>query len=319
MVHSLAVKMLTSAYEKMFLIRTVESEISRRYAEGKMRCPTHLSIGQESTPSFLANFIRNSDYAVSTHRSHAHYLAKGGDLLSMLAEIYGLPQGCAGGRGGSMHLVDKAVGFMGSSAIVGNSIPIGTGLGHAKKLDGTDDISVVYFGDGAVEEGSFYESANYAATAHLPVLFVCENNGYSVYTGMDERQPENRAISKMVSGLGILSFQVSSYHPVNLMETLERAVSHCRSKRSPCFVEIETDRYLEHCGPNQDDHLGYRDVGLVAKHKANDPLSLVRSMLSDKKISVKKIEAETEAYVQEAFKRIEFLQGQREEAQGIDA
>ena len=178
----------------MMRIRAVEEKIAAEYNQQKMRCPTHLSIGQEAVPSAISSCINKNDFAVSTHRGHAHYLAKGGDLKAMIAEIYGKETGCSKGKGGSMHLIDTKVGFMGTSAIVGNSIPVGVGLALSSKLKKSDQICVVYLGDGAVEEGVFYESLNFAILKDLRVLFVCENNLYSVYSSLDVRQPKNRKI-----------------------------------------------------------------------------------------------------------------------------
>ena len=137
---------------KMHFIRLVEEEIAERYSSQKMRCPVHLSIGQEGVPAGFALAAKKTDYAVSTHRGHAHYLAKGGDVKAMIAEIYGKVTGCCKGRGGSMHLIDLDVGFLGSSAIVGNSIPIGVGAGFTHKLNNSDALSFVFLGDGAIEE-----------------------------------------------------------------------------------------------------------------------------------------------------------------------
>ena len=164
---------LKAIYLRAFRIRTVEEEIVKRYSEQEMRCPTHLSIGQELVPSIYAEFISTNDYAVSTHRAHAHYLAKGGNLKKMIAEIYGKVTGCSKGLGGSMHLIDESVGFMGSTAIVGGTIPIGVGLGLSIQIKNENKISTVFLGDGAIEEGVFYESLNFAVLRELPVLFIC--------------------------------------------------------------------------------------------------------------------------------------------------
>ena len=181
-------------YESMLRIRLVEESIAERYSEEKMRCPTHLSIGQEAISVGVCSNLSIEDKVLSTHRAHAHYLAKGGCLKSMLAEIYGKVTGCSKGMGGSMHLIDKSVGFMGSTAIVGNTIPVAVGLGLALKLKKEKLISCVFFGDAAVEEGVFFESINFAIIHNLPVLFICENNLYSVYSGLDVRQPKGRKI-----------------------------------------------------------------------------------------------------------------------------
>ena len=179
-------------YKKILRIRMIEEEIAARYHEGKMRCPTHLSIGQEATAAAISLLTTKDDKAVSTHRCHAHYLAKGGSLKAMISELYGKRTGCCKGKGGSMHLIDKKVGFMGSSAIVGNSIPVGTGIALAEKLKNTNNKTIVYLGDAATEEGVFYESVNFAALKQLNVIYVCENNMYSVYTPLSERQPRDR-------------------------------------------------------------------------------------------------------------------------------
>ena len=182
----------------MYRIRAVEERIAKEYPNGEMRCPVHLSIGQEAVSAIHQLLAKQSDFAVSTHRGHAHYLSKGGDLKAMIAEIYGKKTGCSNGKGGSMHLIDLSVNFMGTSAIVGNSIPVGVGLGFAAKLSGLGNISYIFLGDGAVEEGLFYESVNFAATKKLPVIFICENNLYSVYSPLKVRQPEGRKIFQMV-------------------------------------------------------------------------------------------------------------------------
>jgi len=188
--------------KRMIYIRAVEESIADHYAEQEMRCPMHLSIGQEAPAAAVGLCLRDSDYVVSTHRGHAHYLARGGDLNAMIAELYGKVTGCARGRGGSMHLVDSRVGFMGTTAIVGNSIPVGIGLAKAIQLDGGDAVACIFLGDAAIETGSFYESANFAATEGLPVLFVCENNLYSVYTSLQARQPLERKIHELASAIG---------------------------------------------------------------------------------------------------------------------
>ena len=146
----------TNLFYTMLRIRRVEEAIADRYKEQKMRTPVHLSIGQESIAAVVGSQLHREDYCVSTHRAHAHYLAKGGSLKAMVAEIYGKVTGCCRGRGGSMHLIDTAVGFMGSTAIVGNTIPIGVGLGLSLKLSGEGKISCIFLGDGAIEEGVFF-------------------------------------------------------------------------------------------------------------------------------------------------------------------
>ena len=253
-------------------IRAVEEKIALKYSENKMRCPTHLSIGQEASPAAISTCLTNNDFAVSTHRGHAHYLAKGGDLKAMISEIYGKVTGCSRGKGGSMHLIDKDVGFMGTSAIVGNSIPIGVGLALSSQLKREETISVIYLGDGAIEEGVFYESLNFAILRKLRVLFVCENNLYSVYSPLNVRQPAERQIYKVAEAMGAISFSCDGNCIGSLQKTFTDAMYQAKVQELPAFVECATYRWLEHCGPNFDDHLSYRDLLEIKFWKNNDPI-----------------------------------------------
>lgn len=256
----------------MYRIRSVEEEISKRYSEKKMRCPTHLSVGQEAVPAAFSKIVLKSDFAVSSHRGHAHYLAKGGDLKSMIAEIYGKETGCSKGKGGSMHLNDLSVNFMGTSAIVGNSIPIGVGLGLSAKIKKTKQISFVFFGDSAVEEGVFFESINFATIKRLPVVFICENNFYSVYSPLSVRQPAKRSITKMVKSIGPKVLKCDGNDVIKIYKTLNKAVTETRKGNGPYFLEYFTYRWLEHCGPNFDNHIGYRTENEFKKWKKKDPI-----------------------------------------------
>lgn len=272
--------------EMMFKIRMVEEEIAKRYSEQKMRCPTHLSIGQEAVPAALSINLTHADLAVSTHRSHAHYIAKGGSLPRMIAEIYGKSTGCSKGKGGSMHLVDLAVGFMGSSAIVGNSIPIGVGLGMTLKLEGSNAISVVFLGDGATEQGVYYESLNFAALKNLPILFVCENNAYSVYTSKKDRQPPDRSIANVSTAMGVKATELDGNDASLLDVELSRIISEIKAGSGPQLVECATYRSREHCGPNYDDNLMYRPNIEVAYWADKDP---IQKFIAENEISVDKI------------------------------
>ena len=296
---------LTELYHQMYLIRFTEETIAKKYPEGEMRCPTHLSIGQEAIPAILSLLINDDDFAVSTHRGHAHYLAKGGNLNAMIAEIYGKQTGCSKGKGGSMHLIDQSVNFMGTSAIVGNSIPIGVGLALSAQLKNSNSISVVYLGDGAIEEGVFYESANFAAVRNLRVLFVCENNLYSVYSPLECRQPSGRKIVDVASAIGLKGFETAGYDLERSQSVLEAAVNHVRQGNGPAFVEASTYRFREHCGPNYDNEIGYRTPQEYELWENQDPLSILRSKVieeyADGLDSISSIEAEVQARVADAF------------------
>ena len=270
---------LVQLYELSMRIRLVEERIAAEYPKGEMRCPVHLSIGQEIVSAAVGLNQLSIDTAVSSHRAHAHYLAKGGNLYRMIAEILGKSTGCCKGRGGSMHLIDLEKGFLGSSAIVGNSIPVGVGSAFSHKLDNSGALSFVFFGDGATEEGSFYESVNFAAVNQLPVVFVCENNLYSVYTDLAARQPKDRAIFEMVNAMGVKSLRIDSFDPIACLEKITDAIGDARTNRTPLFLEIPTYRWLEHCGPFDDDALNYRPAGELASFKEQDPVEKLHSEL----------------------------------------
>lgn len=292
-------------YESMLKIRMVEEEIAREYPKGEMRCPTHLSIGQEAVPAALGLCVSIKDMAMSTHRGHAHYIGKGGNLKSMIAEIYGKSTGCSKGKGGSMHLIDNSVGFMGTSAIVGNSIPVGVGLALASKIRKIEQISCIFFGDGATEEGSYYESVNFAVVKKLPVLFLCENNLYSVYSPLNVRQPEGRKISTVAKAMGLGVDEVDGNNAIESFKSIESAVQRIKNNQGPQFIEFSTYRWLEHCGVNYDNDIGYRTEEEYLRWKKNDPISKLKDKLLQEKliseVQIKEIIAKIEFEIKEAF------------------
>jgi len=290
----------------MYRIRAIEQEISKRYSEGKMRCPTHLSLGQEAVPAAFSEIVSKTDFAVSSHRGHAHYLAKGGNLKTMIAEIYGKKTGCSKGKGGSMHLNDTSVNFMGTSAIVGNSIPIGVGLALSSRIKKTNQISFVFHGDGAVEEGVFFESINFATVKKLPVVFICENNFYSVYSPLSVRQPNGRSISKMVGALGPKVLKCDGNDVIKVYKTINKAVSETKKGNGPYFLEFFTYRWLEHCGPNFDNNLGYRSKKEFQKWKNKDPIKKLAKKLKNKFLQKRnKIHLEVKKEINNAFEYAE--------------
>lgn len=290
MVYTLKNNLNLKLYEEISLIRNTEIEISNKYNQKKMRCPVHLSVGQELIPSLLNFFVGNKDLAISTHRSHAHYLAKGGNLNSMIAELYGKSTGCSSGKGGSMHLIDKNKGFYGSSSIVGNNIPVGLGLALGIKLKKLKNISIIYLGDAAVESGVFFESINLAILKNLPVLFICENNKYSVYTNIKDRQPRKRKIYKMVKSMGIETNFCDGYDIIKAYNLLKSSVKKIRKNSKPIFLEFSTYRWLEHCGPNDDTYLDYRPLTELNHWKKKDPYLKLKNKILKNKKNLKKIE-----------------------------
>ncbi len=270
---------LKQLYYEMLRIRRVEESIATLYAEQQMRCPVHLSIGQEAVAAGAAAALKPGDQAMSGHRSHAHYLAKGGSLRAMLAEIYGKATGCCGGKGGSMHLVDLAAGFMGAVPIVGSTIPIAVGLAFGAQLQGSSRVTLAFFGEGATEEGVFHESINFASLKKLPVVFVCENNFYSVYSPLEVRQPRHREVFQQAIGHGVESHQADGNEVAEVLRLTQAAVEKARSGGGPTFIEFKTYRWREHCGPGYDNDIGYRTPEEYEHWKALCPLERTRRQL----------------------------------------
>ena len=285
----------------MYLIRRTEEEIAHRYSEEKMRCPCHLSIGQEAAAVGVMMALKPEDHVYSGHRCHAHYLAKGSDLDAMIAELYGKATGCAGGRGGSMHLIDESCGFMGTSGIVGSTIPVALGSAMAFKRNGEDRVAVTFFGDAGLETGVLYESINFAALHKLPIMFVCENNLYAAQIPLSQRQPE-REFKKVARAMGIMALSGDDKEAAEI----HRIATLCR-QHVPSYLEIETYRYREHVGPNYDHDLGYRSKEEVEAAMANDPVKRLREKiwLETKDDTLTEIEVEIHRKVTEAFKKAE--------------
>jgi pyruvate dehydrogenase E1 component alpha subunit len=270
---------LRQAFRDMLRIRLVEEEIVARYGEEKMRCPVHLSIGQEAVSVGVSRVLRTDDQVVSTHRCHAHYLAKGGDLTAMLAELMGKETGCCGGRGGSMHLFDTAAGVLLSLPIVAASIPVGVGAALAIKQRRQSAVAVIYLGDASIEEGAYHESANFAALHALPAVFVCENNLYSVYTPLRERQPA-RPLLELGRAHGMPAEAVDGNDVEAVTHAASAAVARARAGGGPSFIQADTYRWREHCGPNFDNHLGYRTESEFEEWRARDPLARLQRKLA---------------------------------------
>ena len=281
---------------RMLRIRMVEEEIASRYPQEKMRCPVHLSIGQEAIAVGVSIALNSADQIVSTHRCHAHYLAKGGDLFALIAELMGRETGCCGGRGGSMHLFDLAAGVLLSLPIVGASIPVGVGAALSFKQERKSSVVIVYLGDASLEEGVFHESANFAALKKLPVVFVCENNLYSVYTALRDRQPA-RSLLDVGRAHGLHCSRVDGNDVCNVYAAAEIAVTGARAGEGPSFLLADTYRWREHCGPNYDNDLGYRQVSEFEEWRERDPIAALRKTLLQSGLMSKADEDEATAVI----------------------
>jgi len=263
------------AYRQMYYIRCVEDAIAHEYPQGEMRCPVHFSQGQEAAAVGTMMALRPTDHVFASHRSHAPYLAKGGSLDALLAELYGLGSGCTGGWGGSMYLSDPDAGFIGSYGIVGSCVAVATGAALGFKLSGSDQVAVAYFGDATLETGQFWESLNFAALHQLPILYICENNRYASQTPLHQRQPSvsmGERVRPWTAWDGCV--------PDSDVEAVWVEASWCRA-HLPAFLEIQTYRFRGHVGPGYDWHMGYRSREEVKAAMANDPLVRLREQLDE--------------------------------------
>ena len=287
------------------LIRSIELLISQKYADQIFRCPVHLSVGQEAIAVGISLNLKLEDKVVSTHRSHAHYIAKGGDLLKMLSELIGSPLGCCKGRGGSMHIFDKEVGFMASVPIVGSSLPIASGLALAEKQLNTKNIVVAFIGDAALETGAFYESLNLVALKNLPLLIVIEDNGYSTYSNKKVRWPDNKNVKATIEGMGITYHSGIGDDVEEIYAQSGTVISDVRNN-IPSVVHLDTFRRYEHCGPNLDDSMGYRKSEEIKSYNSRDPLEILgNKMISSgviSKILLNKLVVLVNSFTEELFK-----------------
>jgi pyruvate dehydrogenase E1 component alpha subunit len=256
----------------MLRIRVAEEVIGELAESGEARCPCHLGIGQEAVAVGVSAHLRPTDRIFGGHRSHSHYLALGGSLLELFAEVLGKEAGASRGMGGSMHLYGPDVGFHGSVPIVGATIPIATGAGLACKMDGAGGVAVSYFGDGATEEGVLHESLNLAAVMKLPVLFVCENNLFSSHLDIHLRQPENR-VARFADAHDVRARVVDGNDVVAMARAAEELISAARAGEGPGFLEAVTYRWRGHVGPKEDVDVGvYRRPADLVAWKHRDPV-----------------------------------------------
>lgn len=293
------IELIKRMYGSMYRIRRVEEEIAEIYSSDKIKSPIHLSIGQEAVAVGVCEALRKTDYICQSCRGHATYLAKGGNLKAMIAELYGKVTGCAKGKGGSMHLVDGFSGVIGTSAIMGSNIPIAVGYALAQKYKGNDTVTVVFFGDGAIDEGAFHESINFAALKKLPILFVCENNEWAIHSHHLKRHNSDNLYERAQT-YGVPACRIEKNDIFEIYHFAKTTVEDLRKiDKGPAFVEIMTSRWKEHVGPDDDFKLGYRSYSNIADWVENDQLKRLGNLIKfeDKK----NIENEVKREIQEAF------------------
>lgn len=286
-------------YRSTYRIRRVEEEISRVYPTDRVKSPVHLSIGQEAVAVGVCEALRPSNVVFATYRGHAAYLAKGGDLKRMVAELYGKAAGFARGKAGSMHLIDVGVGMMGTSAIVATTIPQAVGYAFAMRYLRKDVVTAAFFGDGAVDEGAWHESMNFAALKQLPLIFICENNFYAIHSHVKDRMRTVNILERARS-YGMPVGLIEDGDSLRLYDEVSRAASDiCTRGKGPCFFEVTTYRYARHVGPGDDTYLNYRTREELDAWKAKDELARLERMIDP--ATAQKIRDEVEAEIAEAF------------------
>ena len=256
-IEKIPTELLLSMYVDMLRIRETEERLGDMVSADEVKCPTHLYIGEEAVAVGVCKALRADDYIFGNHRSHGHYLAKGGDLRQLIAEILGREAGCSRGRGGSMHLTAPEVGLMGTSAMVASGVPLAVGAAIAFAMKKTQRVAVTFFGDGATEEGEFYESLNLAALRKAPVIFVCENNLYSSHVHIKDRRPADN-LPDLAKVHCIPALRIDGNDVVTVYRTAREAVDNARAGRGPTFIECRTYRWRGHVGPNYDLEKGLR-------------------------------------------------------------
>lgn len=283
---------LLDDYRAMRLIRRAEEVVADMSRGGEFRAPTHLAIGQEAPAVGMARHLRPSDRSYGAHRSHSHYLALGGDIKGLFAEIMGHEDGCSKGMGGSMHLYAPEAGFGGSVPIVAGTVPIAVGAALAFKTQRTDNVAVAFFGDGACEEGIVHESLNMAAVMALPVIFVVENNLFSSHLDIELRQPSNR-VARFAEAHRIATRVVDGNDVIAMAAAAEELVGRARRGEGPGFIEAVTYRWRGHVGPNEDIDVGLqRKAEDVAAWKLRDPIArLADALLANRAVTQQTLDA----------------------------
>ncbi len=289
------------AYKKMFLIRVAEEEIASLYLKEKIMSFVHFYIGQEAVAVGVCDALNKDDRVMGNHRSHGHYLAKGGDLKRMICELLGKENGSSHGKGGSMHMIDKSVNFTGSTPILGSAVPLACGSAFEQKYSKNGGVTAVFFGDGASEEGIVYESLNLAALFKLPLLFVIENNLYAVNSKISDRRSADYDVEKIVNGFGVKYLKADGNDYDDVYNKAKDLVKEVRDGH-PAVLECITYRHMAHSAPIFDESVREEDV--LERRLEKDPIKKVRSILLNGQSSeeeLKKMEDETREYVLESI------------------
>jgi len=297
---------LEKLYRSMVRIRICEESFVGPILKDEIRCPVHLYTGQEAIATGVCFALTEKDYIFGSHRSHGHYLAKGGDIGELVGEIYCKENGCSRGRGGSMHIIAPQIGMVGSAPIVAGTIPLALGAALASRIRKDKRVTVSFFGDGAAGEGVLYESLNFAALKRLPIIFACENNFYSTHMPIRECRPENN-IFEIGKPFCIESYRADGNNVLKVYEVSKQAVGRCRKGQGPVLIEFVTYRMRGHVGPDdniQGTHTDIRSKEEVEAWRKKDPIRRFEAFLIKNKIFRKeildRIDREVEKEVEEA-------------------
>jgi len=281
-------ELLRSLYTTMLKIRLCEESFVEPILGGEILCPVHLYTGEEAVAAGVCASLSKQDYVFGTHRSHGHYIAKGGSIEGLVTEVYCKKEGCSRGRGGSMHVIDPDSGTIGVVPIVAGTISLCVGAALAIKVRKQRQVAVCFFGDGAVGEGVFYESLNFAAVRKLPVIFVCENNLYSTHMPITECRP-NTDIHKIGEPFDVQSYALDGNDVLEVLEIARQAVETCKAGQGPVLLECKTYRLRGHVGPDdniQGTHTDIRPDAEIEQWKKNDPiLRFERHLLNEQIMS----------------------------------
>lgn len=293
---------LVRLYRMMFLIRRFEEKAAEMYARGKITGFTHLYIGEEAVATGAISSLHERDYVISTYRDHGHCLAKGADPNVVMAELFGRITGINKGKGGSMHLFDNKLRFLGGYAIVAGGLPIAVGVGMALQYKDEDCVVTTFFGDGATNAGAFHESLNAASAWKLPIVFICENNFFAIGTSLDRVSP-SKELYKRIKAYNIPSERVDGMDVLAVREATERAIERAREGEGPSFIEAVTYRFRGHSMSDPDDYRTKREEKIW---KERDPIVKLAKQLRDKAIispdELKELQDEVNAKVDESIK-----------------
>jgi pyruvate dehydrogenase E1 component alpha subunit len=293
---------LIAIYRQMLLIRRFEEKAAEVYVAGKIGGFCHLYIGQEAVAVGTISALRKDDYVITSYREHGHAIAKGMSAESVMAELYGKATGCSKGKGGSMHMFDKEVNFLGGHGIVGGQIPLATGTAFGSKYLGTDQVTLCYFGEAAVNQGAFHESLNMAQLWKLPAIYICENNRYGMGTSL-ERAMSIQNVAQKGDAYGVANEFVDGMDVLAVREATLRAVERARKDYLPTLLEIRTYRFMGH---SMSDPGNYRTRAEIEKYQERDPLKLFMATLKEEKIiddkALEQMEKEVHEQIEAAVK-----------------